>query len=265
MNPLSAALFGCIAVFGRLHLSAYTVIAIAGIIAALSLSQYTALRAGLSAEKLWDAGIFAIVAAFVISRLLGFFLLLVIEHGQLTLSIRDVLAFSSISYLSLLITALAVILWLHRKHLPLLRVMDAWAPCGALLWSALSLADAASGTGAGLPTRLPWGIHVAGLPAGERAHPVAIYTMIAALVLCGILLGLLNSPFRKPHPPGRIAGIALIAAGVISFPLDMLRFPEQPYAHNLLDVTQWLALASIAVGAALLLFGPRVKISTEAR
>jgi phosphatidylglycerol:prolipoprotein diacylglycerol transferase len=265
MNSLSAALFGCIAAFGRLHLSAYTVIAIAGIIAALALSQYTALRLGLSADKLWDAGIFAIIAAFVISRLLGFVLLLIIEHGQFTLSIRDVLAFSSISYLSLLVTAVAVILWLRWKHLPLLRVMDAWAPCGALLWSALSLADAASGVGAGLPTRLPWGIRVPGMPAGERAHPVALYTMIAALVLCGLLLGLLNSRLHKPHPPGRLAGIALIAAGIISFPLDMLRPPEQPYASNLLDVTQWLALAAIAAGAALLLFAPRLEIRRETR
>ncbi|HEX4154490.1 MAG TPA: prolipoprotein diacylglyceryl transferase family protein [Acidobacteriaceae bacterium] len=264
MNSFSSALLVCVAVFGRLHLSAYAVIAIVGIIAALALSQYTALRVGLSADKLWDAGIFAIIAAFVLSRLLGFLLLLIIEHGQLTLSIRDVLSFSSISYLSLLVTAVVVILWLRRKHLPLLRVMDAWAPCGALLWAALSLADATSGTGAGLPTRLPWGVHVAGMPAGARAHPVAIYTMVAALVLCGALLGLMNSPFRKPHPPGRIAAIALLAAGIISFPLDMLRPPEQPYAHNLLDVTQWLALASIIAGAVLLLFALRTP-STESR
>ena len=123
----------------------------------------------------------------------------------------------------------------------------------------------ASGVGAGLPTRLPWGIHVAGLPTGERAHPVAIYSMIAALVLCGVLLGLMYSPFGKRHPPGRMAGIALVAAGVLAFPLEMLRPPQQPYARDLLDASQWVALASIAAGAGLLAFAPHAKTRTEVR
>jgi phosphatidylglycerol:prolipoprotein diacylglycerol transferase len=258
MMPLSAALpAACIAVFGRLHLAPYPVIATAGILAALWLGHHTARRAGLLPDALWDAGIFAVIASFVLSRLLGFALLLVIAHGHLTLSFGEVLRFFSISYLSLLVTALTVLLWLRWRRLPLLRVLDAWAPCAALLWAVLSLANAASAQDLGLPTHLPWGIHVAGMPAGARVHPVALYTMIAALVLCGVLLGLMHSPFHQPRPPGRIAATALIAAGILAFPLDMLRPPEQPYAHTLLDVAQWLALASIASGAALLFASPR--------
>jgi phosphatidylglycerol:prolipoprotein diacylglycerol transferase len=258
MMPLSAALpAACIAVFGRLHLAPYPVIATAGILAALWLGQYTAPRAGLSPDALWDVGIFAVIAAFVLSRLLGFALLLVIEHGHLTLSFGEVLRFFSISYLSLLVTVLPVLLWLRWRRLPLLRVLDAWAPCAALLWAVLSLASAVSAEELGLPTHLPWGIHVAGMPAGTRVHPVALYTMIAALVLCGVLLGLMNSPSRQSHPPGRIAAVALVAAGILTFLFDMLLPPEQLYAHNLLDVGQWLAIASIAAGAALLLYAPR--------
>lgn len=255
MNLSAALSAACIAVFanfGALHIPGYALIAIAGMIAALWLSLRTAPPRGLEPEALWDAGVFAIAAAFVLSRLLGLALFIVVEHGQLTLSLRDILGFSSISYLSLAVTAIPVALWLRWKHLPLLRVMDAWAPCSALLWCALSLADAASGTGSGLPTRLPWGVRA----AGTRVHPVAIYTAAAALALCGALIALL----RRIREPGRVAAIALIASGTMLFLLDMLRVPEQPLSNTLLDVSQWIALAAVVFGACLLTLAPRTEV-----
>ncbi|HEX5284976.1 MAG TPA: prolipoprotein diacylglyceryl transferase family protein [Bryocella sp.] len=236
-----------------LHIPVYALIAIAGLVAALWLSLYTAKLRALSPDSLWDAGFFAIIAAFILSRALGFLLLFVIERGQLTISFRDVLRFSSLSYLSLFVTAIAVALWLLWKRLPILRVIDAWAPCGALLWSAISLAEAAAGTGNGLPTRLPWGVRSA---AGVRLHPVALYTAAAALLLCGALFSLL----RRVHIPGRVAAIAIITAGVIVFLLDMLRVPEQPLGHGLLDLSQWLALASILCGVCLFTFAPTLEV-----
>jgi phosphatidylglycerol:prolipoprotein diacylglycerol transferase len=256
MNLSAALPAAFLAVFSSLHIPAYAAIAIAGMLAALWLSLRTAPLRGLEPEALWDAGVFAIAAAFVLSRLLGLALFVVIEHGQLTLSLRDVLSFSSISYLSLAITAIPVALWLRWKRLPLLRVMDAWAPCAALLWSALSLADAASGTGGGLPTRLPWGLRAAGSSAATRVHPLALYSAAAALALCGVLVTLL----RRMRDPGRVAAIAFVATGTILFLLDMLRVPEQPLSHNLLDVSQWIALAAIVFGACLLAFAPRAEV-----
>jgi len=256
MNLFAALFAACFAVFANLealHIPAYAAIAIAGLLAALWLSLRTAPLCKLPPEQLWDAGVFAIAAAFVLSRLLGLALFVVIEHGQLTLSLRDVLSFSSISYLSLLVTAVPVVLWLRWKHLPLLRVMDAWAPCAALLWSALSLADAAAGTGGGLPTSLLWGVRAAG--SGTRVHPVALYSAATALALCGLLLALL----RQGREPGRVAAIAFLGSGTALFLLDMLRVPEQPLSHNLLDVTQWIALAAIVFGACLLAFTYRAR------
>jgi phosphatidylglycerol:prolipoprotein diacylglycerol transferase len=235
-----------------LHIPAYALISIAGILVALWVSLRTARLRGLSPDALWDAGFFAVIAAFLISRLMGFLLLLAIEHGHLTLSFRDVLRFSSISYLSLLVTAIIVALWLRSKKLPLLRVMDAWAPCAALLWSAISFADAVAGTGNGLPTRMPWALRTA---TGARVHPVALYSAAIALALCAATFAML----KRVRIPGRVAGIALIASGMIVFLLDMLRIPEQPLAHNLLDTSQWLALVGIVVGGCLLAAAPRAR------
>jgi phosphatidylglycerol:prolipoprotein diacylglycerol transferase len=253
---LAAAIFARLAIVGGLHLPAYAAIAIAGMLAALWLSLRTARLRAIDPDALWDAGVFAIAAAFLLSRLLGLLLFVVVEHGQLTLSFRDILSFSSISYLSLLVTAAVVILWLRWKRIPLLRAIDAWAPCGALLWSALGLAEAASRTGGGLPTRLPWGVRAAGSSAGPRVHPVGLYTAAAAIALCAALLALL----RRVRVPGRLAGIALIAAGLIAFLLEMLRVPEQPFAHALLDISQWVALAAILLGSCLLLFARVVEV-----
>lgn len=254
MTILSAALLMlCIAGFGHLHLALYPVIATAGILAALSLSMATARRAGLSPDRLWDAGVFAVVAAFVVSRILGAILFLVIERGHITLSFLEILNFSSISYLSVLVTGVLVVFWLRRRQLPLLRVMDAWAPCAALLWAALSLADAASASQTGMPTRLPWGVRVASTSGTVRVHPVAMYDALAALAICVILLALMRSPRR----PGRLSAMALVAAGAIAFLLDMLRVPEASSAHNWLDTSQWIALAGVIAGAALLALAPR--------
>ena len=250
---LTAAYFAVFGNLDALQIPVYALIAIAGLVAALWLSLRTAPLRGLSPDRLWDAGFFAIIAALVISRALGFLLLFFIEHGQLTISFRDVLRFSSLSYLSLFATAVAVAGWLRWKKLPILRVIDAWAPCGALLWSAVALADAASGTGNGLPTRLPWGMRST---AGVRMHPVALYTAAAALVLCGALLSLL----RRVRTPGRIAAIAIAASGAIVFLLDMLCLPEQPFGHGLLDLSQWLALASILFGVCLFTFAPASEV-----
>ena len=261
MNLSAALPAACFAVANleALHIPAYAAIAIAGMIAALWLSLRTAPLRSLEPETLWDAGVFAIAAAFVLSRLLGLALFVVVEHGRLTLSLRDILSFSSISYLSLLVTAIPVALWLRWKRLPLLRAMDAWAPCGALLWSALSLADAVSGTGGGLPTRLPWGVRAASSSVNTRVHPVALYSAAAALALCLALIALL----RRMREPGRVAAIAFIASGTTLFLLDMLRVPDQPQAqplsHNLLDVSQWIALAAVVFGACLLAFIPRAR------
>jgi len=56
---------------GSLRLTVYGIFAAAGLIAALWLSQRTAPRVDLPANKLWDAGVFAIIAAFAYHLVAG--------------------------------------------------------------------------------------------------------------------------------------------------------------------------------------------------
>jgi len=233
---------------GSLRLTVYGIFAAAGLIAALWLSQRTAPRVGIPANKLWDAGVFAIIAAFVSSRalLIAFDFRAFLKYPLLVLSLP------SLTYGGMILTALFVGLWLRYKHLPLRDVLDAWAPCAALLAAVLAIAHFVEGTDAGMPTRLPWGTITPGDTVLGRVHPVQIYAAIIALVLCIVLFRMLS---RRKFS-GQIAAVALSAGGLAAFLLDMLQQPVESSGDALLDPGQFIALAAIIAGAALYMTPP---------
>ena len=122
--------------FGSVFLPTFGVLAAVGLMAALFLSLRTAATVGLSPDKLWNAGLFAILSAFILSRLL-----LVLTNLQTFLAYPVLLlTVPSLTALGLLLTAIVTLLYLRLRHLPLLRTLDAWAPCATLTWAAFSRA-----------------------------------------------------------------------------------------------------------------------------
>jgi phosphatidylglycerol:prolipoprotein diacylglycerol transferase len=233
---------------GPLRLSAYGVFAAIGLLAALGLSQRTALLAGLRPQSLWDAGFFTATAAFVFSRVL---LIMRDPHAFATIPMR-ILTLPSFTWLGMALTAAATLVYLLRRGLPLLRVLDAWAPCAAVLAAALSLGHFAEGTDTGMSTSLPWGVPSPD-PALGRVHPVQLYAFAAALALSAILFHQL----RQDPRAGYVAAIALVAGGILSLLLAMLTQPTQPLATGWLEPGQWIAAASVLAGAVLLMFPPQ--------
>ena len=226
---------------GSLRLTVSGIFAAAGLIAALWLSQRTALRAGLPANKLWDAGVIAVIAAFVASRalLIAFDVRAFLKYPLL------VLALPSLTYGGMILTALLVWLWLRYKHLSVRDVLDAWSPCAALLATVLAVAHFVEGTDAGVPTRSPWGVITPGDTALGRVHPVQIYAAAhRAFALCIVLFHML--PRRKFS--GQVAAVALIAGGLAAFLLDMLQQPAESSGDAFLDPGQLVALAAMLIG-----------------
>jgi phosphatidylglycerol---prolipoprotein diacylglyceryl transferase len=234
---------------GGVHLPVYGIFAALGLVAALWLSQRTAVLAGLEANKLWDAGVFAVIAAFVASRalLVAFDLRAFLKFPLL------VLALPSLTYGGMLLTGLMVWGWLRWKRLPVLAVLDAWAPCAALLAAVLSVAHFVEGTDAGMPTSLAWGVATPGDPVLGRVHPVQIYAAIVAVALGFVLLRRL--PRRRFA--GEVAAVALMGGGVTAFLLDMLQQPVESGGDSLLDPGQFVALVAMLAGALVFANGRR--------
>lgn len=221
--------------------------------AALGLSERCATLVGLDPERLWDAGLFAIVAAFVLSRAL-----LVAQNWHTFLNFPVLLlAVPSLTPTGVLLAAGATLLYLRWKRVHLLRALDAWAAPAALLWAALALGHFFEGSDPGLPTRGFPGM----VSTGETSphHPVSVYAAAVALALTlRLYWRLKQAPAAGQTAAGQTAGLALMLAGVSQFLLSFLREPgvESPLG---LDALQWVALALIVVGGfVLLLPGARV-------
>jgi phosphatidylglycerol:prolipoprotein diacylglycerol transferase len=236
---------------GHLLLPTFGVLAAVGLMTALTLSLRTAAIVGLDPDKLWNAGLFTLLSAFALSRLL---LILANPHSFLAYPIL-LLMVPSLTAGGILLTILATAIYLRLRNLPLLDTLDAWSPCATLAWAFLALGHFAEGSDAGLPTTLPWGMPIP--PSTTRLHPVALYAAIAAALLTLLLLRAL--PHR--HHPGDTFAFALATSGTAQF---LLTFFRQPYPDaGLLDPIQWIALGMIALAGLILLLQPR-KLVTHA-
>ena len=217
---------------GHLTLPTFGALAAVGLMFAIALSQRTARLCNLDPNKLWDAGLFAVLAAFLLSRAL-----LVATHFAAFQKFPILLlTVPSLTSTGLFLTAIATFLWLYFKRIPILPALDAWAPCAMLLWAFLALGHFYEGSDPGLPTKLPWGIPMHG--ESTPLHPVAIYAAIIALILT-------FAAWRKPK-----AAVTLIAAGTAQFLLSFLRQPGEPTVAGL-DALQLVALGMILSGCVL--------------
>lgn len=203
----------------------------------LALSGRTAALSGVDPDKLWDAGLFAVIAAFLFSRL-G----LVIEHFPSFLAHPMLLlAVPSLTVPGLLLTAVATYGWLRWKSMSVPRTLDAWAPCALLVWAFLALGHFAEGSDPGMP------IHAAPAATGQTLYPVALLACGVALLLTSAAYGWLG----RSRPPGETAGLTAIGAGVAQFLLSFLRQPGAEMPGGL-DALEWVALG-MACGGILLL------------
>jgi phosphatidylglycerol:prolipoprotein diacylglycerol transferase len=233
---------------GHLFLPTFGLLAAIGLMLALTLSLRTAPAVGLSPDALWNATVFTILAAFVLSRLL---LVIANLHNFLAYPIL-LLTVPSLTSTGLLLTAIVTVIYLRTHSLPFLDTLDAWAPCATLAWTFLALGHFAEGRDPGLPSHLPWALRIP--PDPTPLHPVPLYAALAAALITIVLLRQL--PHRR-HP-GDIAALALAATGTTQFLLTFVRQPESypvPLG-NLLDPIQWVSLGMIFT-AGLILLLPR--------
>ena len=100
----------------------------------------------------------------------------------------------------------------------------------------------------GIPTDLPWGMSYPNgvVPTTDRVHPTPIYESAAYLL---IFLALWAQRGR-PHARGTLFGQYMLCTGAVRFAVEFVR--RNPVVALGLTVAQWVSLASMAIGAALL-------------
>jgi phosphatidylglycerol---prolipoprotein diacylglyceryl transferase len=234
---------------GRFALPTFGVLAALGLMAALTLSLRTATLVGIDPEALWNAGLFSILSALILSRLL----LVILNFKSFVSYPLILLALPSLTPTAILLSILATALYLRIKKLPLLSTLDAWAPCATLVWSFLALGHLAEGSDPGLPTNVPW--KILSPTRGAYLHPIALYASLAAATISFVTFRYLQ---QKPHP-GRTIAFSLAASGLAQFLITFFRHPTEALdptpgsLANILDPIQWVALAMLVAAGIIFL------------
>lgn len=236
---------------GHLTLPTFGVLAALGLILALGLSLRTARALALYPDRVWNAGLFLVFAAFLLSRLL----LVATNFPTFRAYPILLLMVPSLTPLGLVLTAVATLVYLWFRQLPFRLMLDAWAAPATLLWAFLALGHFFEGSDPGMPTR-----HL-GLPPAPgsplRLYPVSLFAALVALLLTANLLRHLR--LSGSTNPGSTASLALATVGLAQF---LLTFFRQPFVYpppftSILDPIQWLALGMIVANTLLFLTGPR--------
>ena len=227
---------------GHLYVPTFGLLAALGLAAGICLCLRTARLVGVSPDEVWNAGLFAVFAAFAASRVL----LVLFNFRSFLAAPILLLMVPSLTAAGLGLAAAAVVVYLRWNGLPLLRVLDAWAAPATVVWAFLAMGHLAEGSDPGLPSRM--GLRTS--LAGYREQPVALYAAVLAVGLTVVLYRALGRRWM----PGRVAGAGLVMAGVVQFGLTFLRMPyvyAPGSAMAWLDPVQWVGLAMVVMGGVL--------------
>jgi phosphatidylglycerol:prolipoprotein diacylglycerol transferase len=240
--------------FGNIAIPTYGVLTAAGLLAALALLVVQARRWRLRADKVWNLGLTAILAALIGERLL-----LVAAHFAIfrvhpfwILGLATVPG-AWIAVGGAAIGAGAAALYALAEGLPLLRTADAAAPALALAFAFNRVGAFCAGLDWGTPTTLPWAVTYRSVvaylwyrtPLGVTLQPVQLDDAVASLAILVLLLLL---PRRRD---GEIAGAWLFLYGLCRFFLDFWRGNAQHVPGGALTVAQLLSVLAVLAGGAL--------------
>ncbi len=231
---------------GPLALQVPTLALLLGVWGGITLAEKWAPRFGVDSDKLSNLLFYLIVTTLLGARLsyvanhLNAFLANPANIFSLNVGLLDPVGGAAIGLIVTFIYA-------NRQNLPLWPTLDAVSPFLAVFAIALGIAHLASGDAYGLPTKLPWGIHL----WGRWRHPTQIYEILAGILILALIwprqVGETKSPSKLPAETwGRFlalsAGARLLIEG---FRADSLTLPNGLCVAQLVA---WLILAISLVG-----------------
>ena len=240
---------------GNFPINTYGVLLALAFLAALLVSARLGARDGLPRERLFDLGLWLLLAAIVGSKLL----LLVVEpeyrDAPLRLLSLDFLRSGGVFYGGFLGAVAAAYVLVRRYELPWWRTADAFAP-GIALGQAIGRQGCfAAGCCWGKPTGMPWGVRfselgqrVTGVPTDTHLHPTQLYESFAAFIFFAFLLWL----HRRKTFNGQVILTYGVLYGATRFIIEFFRDDPRGDIFGLSSLTHLSTsqLISLLVGIA---------------
>jgi phosphatidylglycerol:prolipoprotein diacylglycerol transferase len=243
---------------GDFFLPSYGVLVTAGFLIGLWLASKLAAKSGLDKEAVLNLGIYCALAGILGAKLLMFAL----DLDYFRQNPREIFSFSTLQaggvFQGGLILALATaFFYMRRVKLPGLKTADVLAPGVALGHAIGRVGCFAAGCCWGLECHRFWAVtftnpvasRLFGTPLNVPLHPTQLYEAGAEALTFIILY----SRFRRPHRAGAIIGLYLVLYSSARFLVEFFRFHDQanPFGGPF-SSAQWIALATLALGAWLL-------------
>lgn len=243
---------------GNFPINTYGVLLALAFLLALLIAARLAARDHLPRERIYDLGLWMLLAALVGSKVLMLWTEPAYRGNPWQLFSLDFLRSGGVFYGGLLGAILVGYLLVRRYRLPWWKTADAFAPGIALGQSIGRLGCFSAGCCWGKPTNLPWGVRftelgheITGVPIDQHLHPTQLYESAATLVLFFFLLWL----HRRRRFTGQVILFYAVLYSLTRFLIEFLRDDPRGDVAGLTTLTglSTSQLISLVVGIASLI------------
>lgn len=211
---------------GNFPINTYGVLLALAFLAALLTAAKLAARDGLPRERVYDLGLWMLLAAIVGSKVLMLFTEPEYREDPTRLISLDFLRSGGVFYGGFITAVIAGYFLIRRYKLPWWKTADAFAP-GIALGNAIGRQGCfAAGCCWGKPTTMPWGVEftqaghdVTGVPLGVHLHPTQLYESFGALLVFFFLIWL----HRRKRFSGQVILFYAVLYAVMRFTIEFFR------------------------------------------
>ena len=217
---------------GNFPINTYGVLLALAFLVALLVAARLAVRDGLPRERIYDLGLWMLLAALIGSKVLMLWTEPGYRQNPSELLSLDFLRSGGVFYGGLIGAVLTGYLLVRRYGLAWWKTADAFAPGIALGQSIGRMGCFSAGCCWGKPTTLPWGVHftkagneITGVPIHDDnfnplyLHPTQLYEAIATLIIFFFLLWL----HRRKRFSGQVILFYSVLYGTARFLIEFVR------------------------------------------
>jgi phosphatidylglycerol---prolipoprotein diacylglyceryl transferase len=242
--------------WGSVTIYTYGVLVAIGVLLALFYARIYARRAGIDPDRVWNLGIYMVLAALVVAKLW----MVVVEGDYYWQHPREIFTRGTLQsggtfYGGFLGAILVLALYRHFQRIPFLPFADAYA-AGLPLGHAIGrLGCFGAGCCYGKPTWLPWGVtftsptaaSLVGTPLNVPLHPTQLYESFAEILNFVILICLARRQWFK----GEIFAAFLMLYGFERGLIEFVRGdPDRTlFLRGRFSLMQVVSLGFILLGA----------------